>query len=113
MRATCLPRSTTVVAAGVGVLGLASLGFLAVAGRALGPERFGALAIFWVLLNTLGAGLFLPLEQHVSRELASDIGLVLGAATKRHAQLNLDEHEIFDLRRDGGLEFDVRNDALF
>ena len=74
MRATCLPRSTTVVAAGVGVLGLASLGFLAVAGRALGPERFGALAIFWVVLHTLGAGLFLPLEQHVSRELASDVG---------------------------------------
>ena len=47
-----------------------------------------------------------------NRELASDIGLVLGAATKRHAQLNLDEHEIFDLRRDGGLEFDVRNGNL-
>ena len=67
-----LPRSTTAVAVGVGVLGLASFGYLVVAGRALGPERFGTVAIFWVVLNTLGAGLFLPLEQHVSRELAAD-----------------------------------------
>jgi O-antigen/teichoic acid export membrane protein len=70
-RATSLPRSTTAVAAGVGVLGLASFGYLVVAGRALGPERFGTVAIYWVVLNTLGAGLFLPLEQHVSRELAA------------------------------------------
>jgi hypothetical protein len=56
---------------GVGVLGLASFGYLVVAGRALGPERFGTVAIYWVVLNTLGAGLFLPLEQHVSRDLAA------------------------------------------
>ena len=70
-RATSLPRSTTAVAVGVGVLGLASFGYLVVAGRALGPERFGTVAVFWIVLNTLGAGLFLPLEQHVSRELAA------------------------------------------
>ena len=47
-----------------------------------------------------------------NRELASDIGLVLSAASKRQAQLSADDHEIFELRRDGGLEFDVRNGNL-
>ena len=47
-----------------------------------------------------------------NRELASDIGLVLGAASKRQAQLSADDHEIFELRREGGLEFDVRNGNL-
>jgi len=80
-RAMSLPRSTTAVAAGVGVLGLASFGYLVVAGRALGPERFGTVAIYWVVLNTLGAGLFLPLEQHVSRELAGGAGRDAAAGT--------------------------------
>jgi hypothetical protein len=47
-----------------------------------------------------------------NRELASDIGLVLGAASKRQPQLNWDEHEVFELRREGSLEFDVRNGNL-
>ena len=47
-----------------------------------------------------------------NRELASDIGLVLGAASKRQARLSADDHEIFELRREGGLEFDVRNGNL-
>lgn len=73
VRATTLPRGTLAVAAGVGVLGVTSFGYLVVAGRALGPELFGAVAIYWVVLNTLGAGLFLPLEQHVSRELSRSV----------------------------------------
>lgn len=73
LRTRTLPLGTAAVAVGVGVLGLASLGFLVVAGRALGPERFATVAIYWVLLNTVGAGLFWPLEQHVSRELSSNV----------------------------------------
>ncbi|ANB17977.1 Hypothetical protein I596_1955 [Dokdonella koreensis DS-123] len=43
-----------------------------------------------------------------NRELADDLGLVLGAANGRHAQLAWREHEMFDLRQTGSLEFDVR-----
>jgi hypothetical protein len=44
-----------------------------------------------------------------NRELASDLGLALGAAQGRHSALSWYEHEVFDLRRAGSLEFDVRN----
>lgn len=47
-----------------------------------------------------------------NRELASDLGLVLGAAQGRHARLSWYEHEVFDLRQAGSLEFDVRNGKL-
>lgn len=53
------------------MLGLGSIGYLAVAGRALGPDRFGVVALFWILLNTLGPGLFLPLEQELARAIVS------------------------------------------
>ena len=44
-----------------------------------------------------------------NRDLARDIGLGLGAASGRHAALSWYEHEVFDLRQVGPLEFDVRN----
>jgi len=47
-----------------------------------------------------------------NRDLARDIGLVLGAASGRHAALSWYEHEVFDLRQVGPLEFDVRNGNL-
>ncbi|MBC7938458.1 MAG: hypothetical protein H7Z19_01630 [Chitinophagaceae bacterium] len=47
-----------------------------------------------------------------NRDLAGDIGLVLGAASGRHTQLSINEHELFDLRQGGSLTFDVRNSNL-
>jgi hypothetical protein len=47
-----------------------------------------------------------------NRDLARDIGLTLGAASGRHAELSWYEHELFDLRQVGPLEFDVRNGNL-
>ncbi|MDP2004772.1 MAG: hypothetical protein Q8K45_03785 [Rubrivivax sp.] len=47
-----------------------------------------------------------------NRELSRDIGLVLGAASGRQAQLSAQEHELFELRQVGSLEFDVRNGTL-
>ncbi len=47
-----------------------------------------------------------------NRDLAGDIGLVVGAANGRHAQLSWHDHEMFDLGRTGSLEFDVRNGNL-
>jgi len=47
-----------------------------------------------------------------NRELAQDIGLIIGQANGKHAQLSWREHEMFDLRQTGSLEFDVRNSNL-
>jgi O-antigen/teichoic acid export membrane protein len=58
------------VAAGLGVLGLASFAFLSVCGRALGPAELAPLATLWVLINALGPALFQPLEQEIGRSVA-------------------------------------------
>jgi hypothetical protein len=47
-----------------------------------------------------------------NRELAADIGMRLGEANSRHAQLSWYEHEVFDLRPGGSLDFNVRNNNL-
>jgi hypothetical protein len=47
-----------------------------------------------------------------NRELASDVGLALGAARSRHAQLSWYEHEVFDLRQGGSIDFNVRHGNL-
>lgn len=47
-----------------------------------------------------------------NRELAGDLGLTLGAASGRHAELGGYEQEMFDLRQAGSLEFDVRSSNL-
>lgn len=47
-----------------------------------------------------------------NRDLAADIGLTLGAASSRHAELSFREHEMFDLRQNGSLDFNVRNGSL-
>src|SRR3954470_23321801 len=58
------------VAAGLGVLGLASFAFLSVCGRALGPAELAPLGTLWVLINALGPALFQPLEQELGRSVA-------------------------------------------
>ncbi len=65
------PSGSLAVGIGLTVLGLTSFAFLTLSGRALGPDRFGALALFWMLLHTLGPGLFLPLEQELARSITS------------------------------------------
>ncbi len=47
-----------------------------------------------------------------NRELASDIGMVLGAASGRYAQLSGYDHEVFNLRPAGSLDFNVSNGNL-
>lgn len=66
-----LPRGSGTVGAWLLVTGLASYGFLTVTGRALGPERYGGLSALWALGFLLGPGACLPIEQEVSRALAS------------------------------------------
>jgi O-antigen/teichoic acid export membrane protein len=66
-----LPPGTLAVGAGVLGLGLSSYGFLVLAGRGLGSERFAVLSVFWVIVYTVGPGLFVPLEQEVARAVAA------------------------------------------
>lgn len=59
------------VALGLGVFGLATFGFLGLAGQALGPALFAPLSVVWTLLNAVGIGLFLPFEQELGRTTAA------------------------------------------
>ena len=47
-----------------------------------------------------------------NRELASDLGMNLGAAIARQGGLSADQREMFSLRNSGTLDFDVRNGNL-
>ena len=67
------------VAAGLGVLGLASFAFLSVCGRALGPAELAPLGTLWVLINALGPALFQPLEQEIGRSVAHRAASGLGS----------------------------------
>jgi O-antigen/teichoic acid export membrane protein len=65
-----LPTGTLAVGGGLLVAGLSAYGFLAVARRALSEAEFSPLAATWSLVFLIGPGLFLPLEQEISRALA-------------------------------------------
>ncbi len=47
-----------------------------------------------------------------NRDLAGDLGLKIGAAQARHAELSGLEHELFDLQSVGSLDFEVRGGNL-
>jgi O-antigen/teichoic acid export membrane protein len=75
-----LPRGSGTVGAWVVFTGVAAYGFLTVTGRALGPERYGGLSALWALGFLLGNGACLPIEQEVSRALASRAARGVGGA---------------------------------
>lgn len=66
-----VPPGTLPVGAGVVALGASAYAFLILAGRGLGVERFAQLSVLWVLVFTVGPGLFVPLEQEVGRAVAA------------------------------------------
>lgn len=51
--------------------GVASYVFLSAAGRDLGPDRFAVVSVLWVVLFLIGNGLFIPVEQELSRSIAA------------------------------------------
>lgn len=53
--------------------------FLAVSARVLGPERYAALSALWALVFLVGPGVFFPIEQEVSRAVASRSAAGIGA----------------------------------
>jgi len=65
-----LPTGTLAVGAGLLVAGLSAYGFLAVADRPLSRAEYSPLSATWSLVFLVGPGLFLPLEQEISRALA-------------------------------------------
>ena len=59
------------VSAGLVVLGVSSYAFLALARRGLDDAPYSVLSVLWVLLFTVGPGIFLPLEQELGRVVAT------------------------------------------
>ncbi|MCY4069405.1 MAG: hypothetical protein OXE79_09935 [Acidimicrobiaceae bacterium] len=84
-----LPLGTSSILWGLVFNGLATYGYLAVAGRALGDDGYGSLAVLWALVNIGGFGLFQPLEQEVARATAERASQGVGSAPvlRRAAEL--------------------------
>lgn len=75
-----LPTGTLVVGVGLLVAGLSAYGFVALSTRILGEDNYGPLGALWGLVFLAGPGLFLPLEQEVSRALAERRARGVGGA---------------------------------
>ena len=69
--ASTLPGGIAPVAAGLIVLGITAYGFLIVAARSLGAERYAPLAVLWALVFLIGPGVFVPLEQELARAISA------------------------------------------
>nr|MDT0657571.1 polysaccharide biosynthesis protein [Micromonospora sp. DSM 115978] len=67
-----LPAGTLPVGAGLAVLGSAAYVHLAVAGHRLDPAGYSSLSVFWSILFTAGLGIFMPIEQEISRYVVAD-----------------------------------------
>ncbi|MDP1819352.1 MAG: hypothetical protein Q8K58_05585 [Acidimicrobiales bacterium] len=66
-----LPPGTASIGASLLVAGATSYGFLVVSARALGTAEYAPLSALWALVILIGPGMFLPLEQEVTRALAA------------------------------------------
>jgi O-antigen/teichoic acid export membrane protein len=66
-----LPEGTLEVGIGLAVAGVTAYGFTVVAARALGATDYAPLSVLWAMVFVAGPGFFLPIEQEVSRALAS------------------------------------------
>lgn len=69
-RSNPLPEGTLSVGLGLLVNGIGAYLFIALAGRTLNEQEFNALAVVWTMTFLVAPGLFLPLEQEVSRTVA-------------------------------------------
>jgi O-antigen/teichoic acid export membrane protein len=67
------PSSSSTLQVGVGllVLGLSGFVFLGLSGRDLGPAATAPVSVLWTILNAVGIGLFMPLEQEVGRRISA------------------------------------------
>lgn len=65
-----LPTGTAAVGVGLIVAGVSAYGFLFFADKALTRHEYSPLGVLWSMVFLIGPGLFLPLEQEISRALA-------------------------------------------
>ncbi|GIH13961.1 lipopolysaccharide biosynthesis protein [Rugosimonospora africana] len=88
-----LPPGTVAVGSGLAVLGLASYVHISIASHTLGghSKGYGAFAVLWAIVFTIGLGLFFPIEQEVTRIVAARRvnGDGNAAAFRRGAMLSL------------------------
>jgi O-antigen/teichoic acid export membrane protein len=73
-----LPPGAVAVGIGLAFQGITSYGYLVIASRALGPERYSPLSALWALIFVAAPGLFLPLEQEVGRALSARRAIGVG-----------------------------------
>jgi O-antigen/teichoic acid export membrane protein len=66
-----LPEGAIPVAVGLGVNGVALVGFLAIASRRLEPADYSSLVVLTALLFGLGNGIMQPLEQELARAVSA------------------------------------------
>lgn len=70
-RSNPLPEGTFSVGVGLLVNGIGAYVFTVLAARGLGEEEFSSLAVLWAAVFLAAPGLFLPVEQEVSRTVAA------------------------------------------
>src|SRR5687768_148399 len=64
------PHGTVAAGVGYALSGLTIYAFLAIAARALGPERYDPLATLWAITFLAAPGFYYPVEQEVGRALS-------------------------------------------
>jgi O-antigen/teichoic acid export membrane protein len=65
------PEGSATIGLWLIVAGVTAYLFLALSGRALGSNRYSALAVLWVTAFTAAPGFFQPLEQEIARAIAA------------------------------------------
>jgi O-antigen/teichoic acid export membrane protein len=75
-----LPTGTAAVGVGLLIAGVSAYGFLVVANIPLSETQYSPLGALWSLVFLAGPGLFLPLEQEISRALAERRARGVGGA---------------------------------
>ncbi len=74
-----LPPGAVVVGLGLGLSGVATYAFFAVASRSLDAASYAAVGVLWSLLFAVGNGVMQPLEQEVARAVADRRARGVGA----------------------------------
>ena len=75
-----LPHGSGVVGRWLLVSGLGAYAFLALVGRVIGPDRYGAMSVLWSVGFVATSCLF-PVEQEVTRAISERTGA--GSAARR------------------------------
>ena len=65
------PEGSATIGLWLIIAGVTAYLFLAISGRALGSNRYSALAVLWVIAFTAAPGFFQPLEQEIARAVAA------------------------------------------